>query len=356
MPDRIVCVMGVATFLLSFASLQAWGYLASPQVQGFIPDARPAGMGRAFTAVAEGPAGVWWNPGSLGLVHGWWAMPFSALPMSSYSEGSHRFGSYGVCGKIRRVGVATHFSRLKFERERQADYTESSMILGCGVDLMELIRREPDPRFQWGVGASIKRNSIHAPDALNPEWKDLSAWDIDVGTVARIERSLHGLPILPIAATRDSFQSSYVAGRFGFMFKNLLDQKIGPGDDPMGQEIRLGLGFETGLIPTPPFSHLLRALVTVEVEDSLTEEDLSSNLKYGLEATLVGIVTYRYGEFDDHHRFWVGTEDGVRVVQRNDRWVTHGVGLRFGGEHLALHFDYAKVYRKHYSLSVHVVP
>lgn len=65
----------VATLLMT----PAFGPVESAaQISATIePDARSNGMGGAFTAVAEGPAAVWWNPGALAFIQGIEVSPFS---------------------------------------------------------------------------------------------------------------------------------------------------------------------------------------------------------------------------------------------------------------------------------------
>ena len=351
---------GTALLLLLAVGARAWSYDSYPMVQGFVPDARGGGMGRAFTAVAEGPSAIWWNPGGLGLVRGWWVAPLSVAPSSS-PFADVKFRAYGICGPVGRGGLAAHYGRLTLHDSSTLDETESALAIGYGLDLAEVLRGEPDPRFRWGVGGSVKRLAIHTPNTVNPAWEDLSAWDVDLGTLVRLERTLARLPVLPIITTSPQPRASFVAGRSGVALANALDRKIGPNDSPLGREIRMGLGVESGLIATPPFDHLLRTLATLEVEHSFTRKELGNNVKFGVEATLLGIVTWRYGEFDDHYRFQTGSGQEMRVESRNARGVTQGVGVRLGGERASVSFDYARTRRgtvdaKLYTVSAHWVP
>jgi hypothetical protein len=310
-----------------------------------VPDARAAGMGRAFTAVAEGSSGTWWNPGGLGLVRGWSAMPFSQAPRRGGFESQvYRVRAFGLAGSVGPGGVGIHYGRKSGDGVYASshDYHESVLALGYGVDLLGAIRGRHDDRLQWGIGASAKRYAEHQPNAANPELVDISAWDADLGTLVRWERPLEGLPRIAILADGAASRPSFVAGRFGLMYKNVLDRKIGPNDAPLGREIRGGLRIEAGLVSAAKFGHLLRTVATVEVDHSPTDPETSDNVRFGLEATLLGMLTWRYGEFDDHYVLWVHNDQGVRRYARNARGVTQGLGLRFGDERLALRCDYAR--------------
>jgi hypothetical protein len=298
-------------------------------------------------------------------VRGWEATPFSPYASQTlYGLGSWDTRAYGISGRVGRAGVALHFGRLKHEIPHEPDTRESMLLLGFGVDLVEVIRGTPAPRVQWGIGLGLRRNAMHVPGAHDPEWKAFDAWDLDLGTLVRLERPLVGLPVLPIAATEAEASPSFVVGRFGLDLRNALNRKIGPNDSPMGKEIRAGLGVESGLVATPPFGHLVRALVTFEIEDSFTEKHVRRNLKYGVETTLLGILSWRYGEFDDHYILYIGSGSPpeIREEMRNLRGVTHGLGLRLGGDRLSASFDYARTVRastvnpKLYTLALRWVP
>ncbi|MDM7916802.1 MAG: hypothetical protein QUU85_16290, partial [Candidatus Eisenbacteria bacterium] len=233
----VLAVLGGVAFAVAGSSPASAGYLSDPMVQGFIPEARAAGMGRAYVAVAEGPSGVWWNPGGLGLADGYWMTPFSLLRPSVFPPyGEEAFRSYGVAGRIRKVGVGLHLNRWHDESSRVYETTQSSFTLGAGVDVAELLRRRSDPALRWGIGASYKRNSEHNEgEGIHPNWKDAHAWDLDVGTLVRVERPVGG-------------RHSFVAVRGAAMLHNLLDQEYGPNGSSMGQEGRYGAGVELSLI------------------------------------------------------------------------------------------------------------
>jgi hypothetical protein len=343
MTPRTIWGCGTAVLLLLGLVPAAWGYDSSPEVQDMIPDARAAALGGAFTSQAEGSGAVWWNPGGLGLMRDWWATPFSQSP--TRSDFGLKFKAYGVCGPVGRGGAAVHFGRWEGRESGDPHWTQSALRFGYGVDLAELIRHRENSRLQWGVGASVKRLSLHYPGAARPSWENLSAWDADLGTLARLERPLPGIPALAIVDGHGSAQPSFIAARAGLMLRNALNRKIGPNKSPLGQELHSAVGLETGLIPTPPFGHLLQALATIEVDRSLTDRDVADNVKFGVETTLLGIVSWRYGESDDHYHFWVSSDEGVQVVSRNYRFVTHGIGLRLGTERLSVHVDYARTIR-----------
>jgi hypothetical protein len=360
MARRLVRVCGTALVLLLVLGARADAYDSFPSVQGDIPDARGAALGRAFTAVAEGPGAVWWNPGGLGLVRGWWVVPLSGTPSRS-PFGQSEFRVNGVCGRIGRQALAVQYARWKAVYEYDSPISESALTIGYGVDLVEIIRKEQGSRLQWGVGGSAKRLTWSAANVSSPSLKDLSAYDVDLGTLARLERPLAGLPVLSIVGGVSAPRPSFMAGRLGLMVRNALDQRMGPNRAPLGREVRAGLGVESGLIATPPFGHLLRMLATVELDRSLTEESVPGNVNYGVEVMLLGILTWRYGQFDDHYLMSVGDSQGTRAVSRNSRGVTQGIGLGFGGDRFSVQFDGARTRQgggdsKLYTVSVHATP
>src|SRR5512145_2853578 len=80
--------------------------------QWFPPDARSQGFGRAFTAVADGPAAVWWNPGALAIEQGASVSPYAEFPILPAAEGLVLW-SFSARGAWEGIGLGAHLSRLE---------------------------------------------------------------------------------------------------------------------------------------------------------------------------------------------------------------------------------------------------
>jgi hypothetical protein len=168
-----------------------------------------------------------------------------------------------------------------------------------------------------------------------------------------MERGI-GLPASPLHLGSVPERPSFYALRGGAVFQDILDRAMD--GFAMGRVIRGGAAFETRLFGAAPLGHLLGAVATIEVEKSLTQNDARANLKFGLETTLLGTLSFRYGEFDDHVPLTECWETGCVHRDRNYRRATRGFGLRMGTDRASIRLDYSKSYLNRYTVTFQYRP
>jgi hypothetical protein len=315
---RVTC----AGLTLLFAIAWSPPALGQWRVTDIPPDARALGMGETGTAVASGAFATWWNPGALGLLRGWSVAPFSHEQL--VFDGWTR--SYAAAGEVRRVGIGAHirhFQAGSYDDEESESFTRS-IHLSAGIDLLKSRGEVEDGSVHWGVGLAFQHLHAHYESDIE-DWPDVNGngWNLDLGTLVRMERPIEGLPVVDLGLGGRPGPPSFYALRAGATLRGLLDRDFM--DDPMGRKLRGGLALETGLGSVSPFGNLLGLVATVDIEQWLTVfDDEEAALNWGVEGTALGLVSYRYGESEDNNR----------------TYVSHGLGLRMGTERAAIRFDY----------------
>lgn len=311
--------------------------------QWFPPDARSQGLGRAYTAIAEGPAAVWWNPGGLALIDGLYGTPYSRFPVQPRSDG-YDIHSYELSGGRDGLGFGAHLQRMKYENWIFTDESGSAIgrfqpyeyvgILGGGIDLNQRVLHA-SPALALGIGAGLKifhTKLAPANLALNHrDWKGTS-WDLDLGGLAAYKIPLDAPK--PRGRGRDAF----LEFRGGFTMHNALATNIsyldGEQDDSLGRELRTGAAVRAGIIDLPPLSYLLEATVSAERNWELDPVSGKPGDFYGVEMTLLGLVSLRHG--------WIRDDEG----QTHDTITGYGAGCDVAmDEHrrLGFRYDFASV-------------
>ena len=123
MPVRwtVAVCSAIALFLLCFSSVETADAQGGAASQAITPDARSQGMGRAFTAIAEGPMAVWYNPGALGFTEGIYVSPLSYNRLSPDLADDVRFWPFGVTVGRDGIGLGAYLGRLSWGESMATD-------------------------------------------------------------------------------------------------------------------------------------------------------------------------------------------------------------------------------------------
>jgi hypothetical protein len=298
--------------------------------QTYAPDARGEGMGMAFTAVAEGPAGLFWNPAT-------------QLEGHRVAVGYHRADQFTDDLKFSALGAAVEVGYLRlgaYQNELSWDVAIDSNLSamndyrtrvragGLSIDMGRLIFGDETTLFA-SAGVNFK--------SFESKWSDQSlakASDKDAGLMVGTRHFL---------GDTDDVHRGWVGWRLGAVLSN-TDQAaievdwsaIENKSDPMKlvQRGRAGLALEGRHGWHHHLGYRLRWLITADwekarLDDGWTDSTVS---RYGAELTLLGLVSGRVGEVE-----WGegSTRNGT----------TYGAGLRIApqGGRLGLRADWASV-------------
>jgi len=335
---KIGWAVSVSLLVLCFAIASRASSQSGAQLQNIGPDARAEGMGRAFTAVAEGPATVWWNPGALGLaqpVVG--ELSFGKLVPDLAND--IWFASVGGAGRLGLLGLGGHFGYLNHGKSIVTDEIgniigrfrswEYDARAGAGIDLAKAFAPQSD-LFHWGIGGSFKLFHVHDAPAqfiLDGSSGIATSWDLDVGTVTALR-----VPVV-LASSDTPEHPSYLTVSAAGVIRNALVHHIRFGGDayPLGRYDRVGLAMEAKLFHSPDFGHLFRGLLTADANGVFLRPDHNETpiLNYGIEGTLLGILSGRSGYIFDRDgdiRGWTwGAGIGIEPGEQTS------LGLPIGG-------------------------
>jgi hypothetical protein len=310
------------------------------------PDARSNGMGGAFTAVAEGPAAVWWNPGALAFGQGIQVSPFSRRQLLPELNADTWIYSIGASASSEGVGCGVHYSYLSYGESElingdMFESTEYTLQAGGGIDLVPILTRSrsTSERIRWGLGTSWRYSHSHFassnPDPSGAPVVDGSGWDMDLGSLFILR-----FPFEP--RTRPGTRN-WFGIRAGAHWSSIFhrDQEFdNDRTSPLARSIRVGGGIDSALFATTLEDALLRVLLCIEHEDFLGEHAGGDRIfHYGGEievsplrrgAARLGIAL-RFGAIDNEDG---GIEDS-----------TAGFGLRLRPGQAPLHaaFDFATI-------------
>ena len=293
---------GAVLFVLAASAAQSQQAIlapvSGPQTQLAPLDARALGMGGAFTAVAEGPTAVWWNPGALGAqpevsVALWsqrnldYVTPFSSRNTAEY-VGAAANGRVGFLG----IGIqGSHFVggleslRAPLPGGSMAQHRETTWYLGVGGDLLRALRVDTQ-RLRWGVGTALKTTQLEVGG-------DARGWDLDLGTLVTAE--------FPVSLAAGEHRGT-VTTRLGITAQGIFagDLEV-PTYFPyeMLRSLRLGMGVEARLKETPAGRHEMSLLLAVDVQHfrgALRRAD--PLVAFGMEVRGYDIVALRLGFVD----------------------------------------------------------
>ena len=353
--------------LLLVLLLPAWSSTAAGHpTESFPPDARPQGMAGAFTAVAEGPFAVCWNPAGLAHVQPISIAPYSRterLPGVDREPYGYAFGATGHWGPF---GLGAAFTTIGgwHENDSAGFASGRTLWLGGGVD----VTHYTVPRWKglsFSVGATLKHVSELSGRRYGHACHGIPAtWDVDLGALLayRLRGGRGGVelaaePRRPKKLTRTRYRyvpltrsddGAYLGGRLGLSVRNVFHHRVACVADeayrPLDPSARFGAALKAGTAVAHPLGRVLSLLVSVEEEllrereDPLTGEAATdrSITRAGGEVTLLGLLAARGGWSDDPHLAAEGWSWGLGIGF--DTWQPHpDVGQ------LGLRLDFARV-------------
>ncbi|MCB9463684.1 MAG: hypothetical protein H6682_08390 [Candidatus Eisenbacteria bacterium] len=327
-PRRLFATCFAPVLLVTaFAGSGLAQFTSGAQSQDITPNARAQGMGRAFTAIAEGPNATWWNPGSLALQTSISMSPWSSADLVP-EFADVQFNSYGIVGARKGTGFSFHLSNLDYGSSDFGDSSEYTLLLGGGLDLVSLTGHRPGP-LSVGVGMNLKRFSVD----LKPDWaapervgESGSGWDFDLGALVGYE--------VPLDLGESEWAGdSSLRFRGGAVLKNFLDSTIDYDEqnesDPLLRRTCLGLAIDGTFGRLEPLGPIVQAVASIDhISSSLGRRDIQH---WGGELTLLNMVSLRRGHIED--------KDGAIT----DSTEGYGVGFSFpfrGGSVRSVRFQY----------------
>lgn len=294
---------------------------SDPQSSILHGDARAQAMGRAYTALADAPSVVWWNPAALSFQDDKiYVAPFSYSKLvPDFSDDTWWFHGDAVWD-AGPVGVGLHYRRLYWGESEIFDRdgtrlgtvspTDDALHVGVGIDFVDLFVPENEA-FSLGFGLALKRiGADFAPAGpFHSVAQEGSALDIDVGLLPRFH--------VPIEA-------GSVEASFGWTRKNLLESDIGEFSAGLGSLKsldRFGTAVSVDLERSDIDGSFLRLTGTWDFAESrpagviLDGKDLDFQ-HYGFEAMILQTLAIRIGH--------IRARNAGDIVGN-----TYGAGLRF---------------------------
>jgi hypothetical protein len=291
------------------------------------PDARSAAMGGAFVAVAEGPAGLWWNPAASSRTH---RLEFNYVwldqsrPYLSYNTlaaavgwRNIRLGFYQ--GRFGSSPPQVHPSFWPTSNGESVQVRQFLRLYGASVDLAPWLGLQTES-WQWSVGANLRTYlTTFKPADLASQG---SVEDLDLGTIVRWRDQLGGR----------GWYGLRLGGSLRNAFKNVpsFDGAVAP----VRQELRLGIALEGGLASHPRWGHRFAWLLSYMRSEYLVTgwvSDRDSD-RVGLELLFGSLIALRGGYNS--------------VPWREASFWSYGFGLIFekpqGGLPIGLTFDYTR--------------
>lgn len=283
-----------------------------------VPDARSAGLARAFTAVAEGPSAVWWNPGSLGLSSTWSAQLVTDLDRVTWI-GSKDLDVYALAGHIRGAGVAAHVLRLGEEESGRGvrRVWDALVHVGVGLDLSRHAGLGSPERMRWGIGAAAKYYAIAQRDEpIDRGYRDRAgALDADLGSLMIVRRPLVR------GAAGDFFASGgppapYAGLRAGFVLRNAFNREVDlterkGGEVFLGRQVRAGVALEAGTASWRSVGPIAAGTLSAEMIGDIDDVRSSPTRAFGFELALLRVIALRYGEIRDEASRLRGVSRGL---------------------------------------------
>lgn len=297
-------------------------------------------MGDAFTALAEGPAAVWWNPAALATGPQLALEPYGNSRLIPDLADDIWIHYFSAAGRQRGLGVGANLNYLNYgepeilqDRDEPND-EEYALRVGAGLDLTPFVAPEAE-RFQLALGASWNRFvvdyrlfSLFPPPGVTRE--HATAWDMDVGALATF--------CTPIEPRPSGMRPSNYILRGGLVLGNVFDHEldlVSSPNTPVGQTFRAGLAAGGDFMDTPR-GYVARVRIAADrtsEHGKARSDDVVYN--FGYELTLLEFVSVRQGRVDNH---------GGAI---EDWGYGFGVGHEFhevpGVHSLGFQFDYARI-------------
>lgn len=298
------------------------GQFASPRAiflpRRFPPDARSRGMGSAFSAIAEGPWTVRWNPAALGLPHR------NAVGFSVLREDSGPTYSLGATWMWRNVGFGVDGTYHLYDYDRLDSsgslIDESKLRGGTGhLGFGFQVCRQGSP-VRLGIGACLKvfkeglvrekPNAAGQPGYRRYEINE-KYHDLNLGAIIVTRFPLHG------ESSGTERLPAYIELRFGGVAENALHDgmSVSVEGDPYSvtgeveahnRFARAGLALEMAPAGGSGTRYPLKLMVAADWEESFDTqtgnavEDGNTVNYFGGELTIREVVSLRAGTANAH--------------------------------------------------------
>lgn len=329
-PRLWVALFAIGMQMVSTPSAWAQGRGTGAASQQIVPDARSHGMGEAFTAIAEGPAATFWNPGALGF--GRSSSTLELSPFSHHRLYSNIFYSANFVVQQHGFGFGGNFNYVNygvsdFASAGTPESSEYTFHGGLGANVSDVLRptwnaiplRSGRYELNLDVGLGVVLNVFHvdfAPGVVIPfsGGRGTSA-DLDFGMlwVARVQ-----------PADSRNVHPGYVGIRFGGVVSKMFDRDIEYGEgnsDPLGRSFRFGLAGEAAGGGNSRWGHAVELRLALDVDGYFGALDSNPGYYFGTELELLNLVSARMGRIgsldETVYGFGIGFE-----------FPTHG-GVRF---------------------------
>jgi len=244
-----------AFLIAASLSVSACLYAASSDLIGgsFIDDgiaARPAGLGGAYTAIADDGNAAWWNPSGLGLLDKKKSLSFTYVPdmyklttgsmtrmLVTYAQGDT--GGYGgVGGSISYLSINIGSD---FSGDPEKTWTELVVEGSWGMEIEQYFGLVKYKYPKISIGANLKYMSATTDLTLNGAEMGASGYGADLGLLIAVKNNFN----------------------IGIMAKNILSQITWKGGTNEQTPYSINGGFFYGI--TPDF------LVSAEVKTSQSD-------------------------------------------------------------------------------------
>lgn len=280
-------------------------FSSGAQIQDIVPDARSQGMGRAFTAVAQGPWTAWWNPGALPLQRDL-SVGYSYAQLVPGRGRDVWIRSAAAARARNGIGCGVHFARLDYGKftvtgplgneTGQVEPYETAIHLAAGVDLGRLIAGPTSP-VAFGIGAAVKRLHLDYGRIGGIESEvDVvaTAHDVDVGLLAQWR--------VPIRSAGEEVGRVTASG--GLHLRNQLGHEFEfeGTDQPgrLGHFRRWGTSVAVGFGRHAKFGTLAELTVAYDYAPRPGSLRRGREIRnFGLEVGVLRMLYYRYGKITD---------------------------------------------------------
>ena len=346
-PRIAILVLGLASSLCLFPASSQSQALFSDSITA---DARAAGMGGAFSAIATGPWGGITNPGA-------YCLPPLFQAGYSYTDLGARNSQADYQSLAANVSLAelaglgagrNHLDHGFIERHDQQDRflgqvnpTDDTEWIGASVDLARIFSRGRS-HVSFGLGVNykhLKRKTMPA-DSLSLILEEEAINDFDLGALFGIVVPLAGATNDTLAAPKSHLRLSAAVvlrnvgnGQFEVADSDLIEEA--------GKTTVVGGGAELALGRRTPTRHIAVLRVAAEFrhfeqqrpDDTFTQQLLvvQDSEHYGAELLLGGFVSGRIGYVVDSNRDLSETTYGA------------GAQLMIPGLRIHVRLDYARV-------------
>lgn len=169
----------------------------------FIDDgisARPAGLGGAYTAIADDGNSSWWNPAGLGLLDKRKSIAFTYIPnmyglttggitrmLVSYGQGdTSGYGGLGASISYLNVNLGSDYAG-----DTEPKWTEYVILLSWGMEVEQYLGMEKYKYPKVAIGINAKYFSLSTDLKIDENKTGASGFGADVGLIIAIKNNFN---------------------------------------------------------------------------------------------------------------------------------------------------------------------